>query len=112
MAEHHNRLDSKVRLLMHSGQVGLHEHKRERWKEVQVSASQLALLEVTMRRLDRQDAWILNSQGGSGENVFLVSYCPSASSGCRLTHVACAAQASRDSNDWPNTDRSNSTHSA
>ncbi len=38
----------------------------------QVSASQLALLEVTMRRLDRQDAWILNSLGGTGENVFLV----------------------------------------
>ncbi|KAK9818468.1 hypothetical protein WJX74_007017 [Apatococcus lobatus] len=36
-----------------------------------VSPSQLALLEVTMRRLDRQDAWILNSLGGTGENVFL-----------------------------------------
>ena len=44
---------------------------------IQVSASQLALLEVTMRRLDRQDAWILNSLGGTGENVYLVKPSPS-----------------------------------
>ena len=29
-----------------------------------------------MRRLDRQDAWILNSLGGTGENVYLVKLLP------------------------------------
>jgi hypothetical protein len=55
---------------------------------VQVTASQLSLLEATMAKMERVAVWSLMSGGGSGQDVFTVSACivgaGSAIKRCRL----------------------------
>lgn len=41
----------------------------------QVTSPQLALLETTMAKMERVDAWILMMGGGNGVDVFMVSIC-------------------------------------
>jgi hypothetical protein len=41
---------------------------------MQVTASQLSLLEATMAKMERVAVWSLMSGGGSGRDVFTVSF--------------------------------------
>ncbi len=41
----------------------------------QVTSPQLALLETTMAKMERVDAWIFMMGGGNGVDVFMVSTC-------------------------------------
>lgn len=50
-------------------------HQRCGCVVVQVTASQLSLLEATMAKMERVAVWSLMSGGGSGQDVFTVSAC-------------------------------------